>query len=53
MSLEVTCGKCGDIIHIMRILKPVKDSLKTTNNKCPTCGQNLSTSDFDISIKRI
>ncbi|MGH9921177.1 MAG: hypothetical protein ACRD38_00335 [Nitrososphaerales archaeon] len=51
MSVEVTCGKCGSVIYTMRILKPVKDVVKT-NNKCPSCGQTLSSSDFVISVNK-
>ncbi|MEM3127424.1 MAG: hypothetical protein QW769_00290 [Nitrososphaerales archaeon] len=53
MSVEVTCGKCGSIIYTMRILKPVKDVLRPTNNKCPSCGQVLSATDFSVSVNRI
>ncbi|HLE34512.1 MAG TPA: hypothetical protein VI698_01345 [Nitrososphaerales archaeon] len=51
MSVEVTCGKCGAVIYTMRILKPVKDVVKTYS-KCPSCGQALSSSDFAISVSK-
>ncbi|MFQ5940467.1 MAG: hypothetical protein ACE5KA_02055 [Nitrososphaerales archaeon] len=53
MSLEVTCGKCGAIIYTMRILKPIKDVLRASNNKCPSCGNTLSATDFTVSVNRI
>jgi len=52
MPVDVTCGKCGAVIYTMRILKPVKDVIKT-NNKCPSCGQALSSSDFSVSVDKI
>ncbi|MGH9909165.1 MAG: hypothetical protein ACRD32_00845 [Nitrososphaerales archaeon] len=53
MSVEVVCGKCGANIYTMRILKPVKDVLRTSNNKCPSCGQTLSTTDFGVSVSKV
>lgn len=52
VPVEVTCGKCGSVIYAMRILKPIKDVLKA-NNKCPACGQTLSSSDFSVSVNKI
>ncbi|MFQ5969027.1 MAG: hypothetical protein ACE5J2_00825 [Nitrososphaerales archaeon] len=52
MPVEVTCGKCGSLIYTMRILKPIKDVLKT-NNKCQACGQTLTSSDFSVSVTKI
>ena len=48
MSVDVTCGKCGKKITTMKMLKSIKDVLKHYNNKCPTCGQTLSTTDFVV-----
>ena len=38
MSVEVVCGKCGEKISSMKMLKSVKELLKHYNNKCPSCG---------------
>jgi len=46
MSVDVNCGKCGKKITTMKMLKSIKDILKHYDNKCPTCGQKLSTTDF-------
>jgi len=48
MSVDVNCGKCGEKITTMKMLKSIKDILKHYNNKCPSCGQTLSTTDFVI-----
>jgi len=48
----VVCGKCGSRIVNMKMLKPVKDVMKSHNNKCPSCGQNLSTSEFTVDIQK-
>ena len=46
MSVDVNCGKCGEKITTMKMLKSIKDVLKHYDNKCPRCGQKLSTTDF-------
>jgi transcription initiation factor IIE alpha subunit len=46
MSVDVNCGKCGEKITTMKMLKSIKDVLKHYDNKCPICGQKLSTTDF-------
>ena len=49
MSVDVSCGKCGEKITTMKMLKSIKDVLKNYNNKCPICGQRLSTTDFELN----
>jgi len=51
MSVEITCGKCGEKITNMKMLKSLKDVLKPTNGKCPSCGQKLSTSEFSLDVE--
>ena len=51
MSVGVICGKCGEKISNMKMLKSVKDVLKPYNSKCPSCGQTLSTSEFTLDVK--
>ncbi|MDA0756778.1 MAG: hypothetical protein O3C04_04280 [Crenarchaeota archaeon] len=51
MSVDVVCGKCGEKIATMKMLKSVKDILKHYNNKCPSCHQTLSTSDFSLDVE--
>lgn len=51
-SADVTCGKCGSVIYQMRMLKSVKDSLRATNSRCPTCGTALNPSDFAVSVAK-
>ncbi len=52
MSVEVVCGKCGEKISSMKMLKSVKEVLKHYNNKRPKCGQKLSTSQFSLDIEK-
>jgi ribosomal protein S27AE len=33
------------------MLKSVKDVVKPYNNKCPECGQSLSTSEFTLDVR--
>ena len=52
MSVEVTCGKCGEKITNMKMLKSLKDVMNPYNGKCPSCGQNLL-SEFSLMFKKI
>ena len=51
MSVEITCGKCGEKIKDMKMLKSLKDVLNPTDGKCPFCGQKLSTSEFSLDVE--
>ena len=51
MSVEITCGKCGEKIKDMKMLKSIKDVLNPTSGKCPFCGQKLSTSEFSLDVE--
>ena len=52
MSVDVTCGKCGEKISTMKMLKSVKDVMKHYNNKCPSCGQTLSIAEFSLDVEK-
>ena len=51
MSVEIACGKCGEKITSMKMLKSLKDVMNHYNGKCPSCGQQLSTSEFALDAK--
>ena len=51
MSVEITCGKCGEKITSMKMLKSLKDVMHAYGNKCPSCGQKLSTSEFSLDVQ--
>lgn len=51
MSVEVTCGKCGEKITNMKMLKALKDVMNPYSGKCPSCGQTLSTSEFSLDVQ--
>lgn len=51
MSVNVVCGKCGELITHMKMLKPIKDTLALKDGKCPFCGEKLSFSEFEIDVK--
>ena len=51
MSVEIICGKCGEKISAMKMLKSIKDVLKHYANKCLKCGQKLSTTQFSLDIE--
>ncbi len=51
MSVEIVCGKCGEKISNMKMLKSLKDVVKPYNGKCPSCGQALSTSEFTLDVQ--
>ena len=52
MSVEIICGKCGEKITTMKMLKSLKDVMKHHINKCPNCGQRLSLADFSTDIEK-
>jgi ribosomal protein S27AE len=52
LSGDVVCGKCGSIVYNMRMLKSIKDALRTTNSRCPTCGSALNPADFTVSATK-
>ena len=52
MSVDITCVKCGEKISTMKMLKSVKDVLKHYDNKCPSCGQVLSTTEFSLDVEK-
>lgn len=52
MSVDVVCGKCGTKIANMRMLKSIKEVARPYNNKCPSCGQTLSTSEFSVDVQK-
>ncbi len=51
MSVEVTCGKCGEKITNMKMLKSLKHVMNPYSGKSPSCGQKLSTSEFSLDVK--
>lgn len=51
VSVDVVCGKCGKRIHTMKMLKPVKDVISAYGNRCPECGQALSTTEFSVGAR--
>ncbi len=51
MPVKVTCGKCGEKITDMKMLKPLKDVMNPYHGKCPSCGQTLSTSEFTLDVQ--
>ena len=52
MSVEITCGKCGEKISYMKMLKSLKDVMNTYKGKCPSCGHALSTSEFSLDVSK-
>ena len=51
MSAEVICGKCGEQITNMKMLKSLKVVMNPYKNKCPSCGQPLSISEFSLDVQ--
>ena len=50
MLVDVNCGKCGEKIKSMNMVRPLKDVL--VQGKCPSCGQTLSVSEFTLDVKK-
>jgi len=52
MPVDVKCGKRGENISTMKMLKSIKDTQKHYDNKCPSCGQKLSITDFSLDAEK-
>jgi len=52
LAADVLCGKCGSIVYQMRMLKSIKDTLRTTNGRCPVCGAALNPGDFAVAVSK-
>lgn len=50
--IDVYCDKCGSKIKHMITLKPIKDILRATKNKCSSCGIGLNPQDFTIELEK-
>ena len=51
MSVEITCGKCGEKITDLKMLKSIREVLNPHSGKCPSCGQKLSPSEFSLDVQ--
>ena len=52
MSADISGGQWGEKISAMQTLKAVKDVMKHYNNKCPSCGQVLSVTEFSLDLEK-
>ena len=52
MSIDIACGKCGEKITSMKMLKPLRDVMNQYNSKCPFCGEALSTTEFTLDVEK-
>ncbi len=50
--IEVICDKCGNKIKRMITIKPIKDILRLTKNRCNSCGIELNPVDFTIELEK-
>ncbi len=53
MSVDIVCGKCGNLVHRMSMLKPIKESVAGKKETCTKCGSVLSTSEFSVDAREI
>ncbi len=51
MHVSIECGKCGEKIKTMKMLKSIKDEMSPHKNQCPACGARLITSEFSLDIQ--
>jgi len=52
MSIEITFGRCGAKLITTKMLRSAKDIMKKYDSKCPSCGEHLSTTDFEMDIEK-
>jgi hypothetical protein len=50
--IEIFCFQCGSKIKHMINVKPIKDILRNTMNRCSTCGIELNPTDFTIELEK-
>jgi len=53
LSVDIECGNCGKIIKTMKLLRQLKDVMRSFPNMCPLCGKSLSIADFSMDVKKI
>ena len=53
MTVEIECGKCGEKIATMKVVKSLRDAMRSHESKCPSCGQRLSTVEFSLDVQEI
>ena len=51
VSMEIVCGKCGARITEMKMLKPLRGVVGQFDGKCPSCGHQLSPSEFSFDVQ--
>ena len=51
MTVEIICGKCGEMLYNMKMLKPLKHTMSSFDGKCPRCGEALSSSSFSLEAQ--
>jgi DNA-directed RNA polymerase subunit RPC12/RpoP len=52
LSLDIACGKCGEKVITMRMLKPIKKAMHQFSNRCTHCGMLLSVTDFSVDVEK-
>jgi uncharacterized Zn finger protein len=50
--IEIFCYQCGSKIKHMINVKPIKDILRNTMNRCSACGIELNPTDFTIELEK-
>ena len=50
--VDIVCNKCGSVIYTMRMLKSVRDILRSSNSRCTACGAVLNPGDFTVLVER-
>ena len=50
--IEIFCYQCGSKIKHMINVKPIKDILRNTRNRCSTCGIEHNPTDFTIELEK-
>lgn len=50
--IEIYCYKCNSKIKHMINVKPIRDVLRNTMNRCSNCGIQLNPADFIIELEK-
>jgi hypothetical protein len=53
MFVNVVCDKCGSVIYKMKVLRPIKEILNQSSNRCTGCGALLNPADLAVKATKI
>lgn len=50
--IEIFCDECGNKIKRLISIKPIKDIIRSTKNRCNSCGIELNPLEFTLELEK-